>query len=410
MRYAIIGATVEQVIAAGGTDIQEARATGIIFATLTEEEADRLRAAGCHLSEVGKVKAPVLPPRPIEAYPTYSPYQFSVLLGYEGLRTITTPPLYGSGYNLAIIGSGIRETHEQVKGRVVYSKNFTTDPMRDGLSHDTGVCSIALVAAPQCNILNLKVLDDRGEGSEEAVVLAIDDLLTLCEQKSEYAPQVINLSLGSEDTGDPNAPMRVACRAAIDRDIWVFAAAGNGGAPGTMMSPACEKYVVAIGSISYEPFVISTFSSRGPTKEGLVKPDMVLFGQDLAVAGSGSDTEIVGKSGTSFATPVASGMAVLLREAIDRAAARAFPGYPEPREALGLSWQTLIDEYMPRVCLKPQGVPAGKDDDYGWGLPFGAFIRQVLQPAGVDLTPVVSMASMVLVLGFLGIVMREMVR
>ncbi|GAJ17202.1 unnamed protein product, partial [marine sediment metagenome] len=35
MRYAIMGATVQQVKSVGGTDIKEARRTGIIFATLT---------------------------------------------------------------------------------------------------------------------------------------------------------------------------------------------------------------------------------------------------------------------------------------------------------------------------------------------------------------------------------------
>ncbi|NVM21746.1 MAG: S8 family serine peptidase [Desulfobacterales bacterium] len=407
MRYAVMGTTVEKVRDVGGSDVKEAPRAGIIFATLTREQVDRLRALGCQVSEVGKVKAPVMPPRPIEAFPTYTPYQFSVALGYEDLRTITTPPVFGSGYNLAIIDTGIRESHEHVKGRVVYSKNFTASPMRDGFSHGTAVASIALVAAPQCNILNLKVLDDKGVGSEEEVALAIDDCIRLHDTQSAMAPSIINLSLGSPDDGNPYNPIRLACRAAIDRDIWVFAAAGNDSLPGTIMSPACERYVVAIGSMSYDPFIVSTFSSRGPTKEGLIKPEMVLFGQDLAVAGSGSDTEIVGKSGTSFSTPVASGMAVLLREAIDRAAARAFPGYPEPGEALGLSWQTLIDDYMPRVCLKPQGVPAGKDNDYGWGLPFGAFIRQVLSPAGIagiDLTAILSPLSTILVMGFLGII------
>ena len=43
------------------------------------------------------------------------------------------------------------------------------------------------------------------------------------------APSVINLSLGTEDDGDPDDPVRVACRAAIQQGIWVIAGAGNDG-------------------------------------------------------------------------------------------------------------------------------------------------------------------------------------
>ena len=64
--------------------------------------------------------------------------------------------------------------------------------------------------------------------------------------------------------------------------------------PGTINCPACEQYVMAVGSAHYLPesntFVVSDFSSRGPTQEGLVKPDVVLFGEDIVVASSQSDT------------------------------------------------------------------------------------------------------------------------
>lgn len=404
MRYSITGGTLEQVRSVGATGLKEAPKVGQIFAELNDNQVQRLISMGLQVKKIGKTSAAVMPPRPIEAFPTYSPYQFSVDLGYEDLRTITDPPLFGSGYNLAIIDTGIRETHDQINGQVVYSKNFTSDPMRDGFSHGTGVCSIAVIAAPECGILNLKVLDNSGEGTEEEAILAIDECIALRDEGSEFAPQVINLSLGTLDIGDYDSPIRAACRRAIAENIWVLAACGNSGpTPETIMSPACEKYVLAVGSVSYEPFSISPFSSRGPTREGLVKPDAVLFGQDLAIAGSGSDTEIVGKSGSSFSVALLSGMVVLLREAIDRTAVSGYPGYPEPAEAMGLSWDVLIDDYLPRVCAKPQGVPVGQSNDYGYGLPFGAFIRQVLVPVGIDLSTIL---SPMITLMFIGMMMK----
>ena len=210
MRYSIIGATVEQVRSVGGTDIKVASRTGIIFANLTPEQVGRLRAMGCQVEPLGRVQAMVMPPVPVAGVPTYTAEQLVWATGLEQLRSLISPPLYGEGFNIALIDTGIRETHEKIAGRVVYSKNYTSDPMRDGFDHGTGIASIVVTVAPRCNILNLKVLDDKGLGSEEDVVLAIDDCLGLYEERSEITPLIINLSLGSPDDGNPDNPLRVA--------------------------------------------------------------------------------------------------------------------------------------------------------------------------------------------------------
>ena len=385
VRYAITGATVDQVKSVGAVDIKEAHSTGIIFATLTEEQVARLRSQGCTVTKVGEVKTAVTPPAPVAGLPTYTPEQLFQIAGLEDLRNISRPPLYGEGFNLAIVDTGIRSTHEKISGHVVHSKNYTSDPAGDGFDHGTGIASIALAAAPKCNLLDLKVLDSKGQGTEEEVVLAMDDIISMHDAGAEFAPCVINLSLGSPDDGNPNNILRIACRAALERNIWVIAAAGNSGpAPGTIMSPACERYVAAIGSAKYLPdqktFVVSNFSSRGPTLEGLVKPDALLFGEDIDMASSSSDTATTAKSGTSFATPFGSAMSLLFMEGLQRRAqpTQEIPGvYPE----LGIYYFTLadmIDRYLAGVSVKPQGVPAGKDNDYGCGLPFGPLILQTL--------------------------------
>jgi serine protease AprX len=413
MRYAITGATVEQVRSVGGADIKETRSTGIIFANLTPEQANKLRAMGCQVTLVGKVSAavspPVAPPMPIAAAPTYTPEQLVSAAGIDAVRALTEPPLYGEGFNLAIIDTGIRETHEKINGRVVYRKNYTSDPMRDDFNHGTGTCSIALAAAPLCNILNMKVLDSKGEGTEEEAILAVDDCISLWDTQPDIAPRAINLSLGTPDDGNPNNPLRVACRAAIDKGIWVVAAAGNSGpALGTIMSPACERYVMAIGSTSYEPFLVSNFSSRGPTKEGLIKPDVVLFGEGIIMASSSSDSATISKSGTSFATPLGSGAAILYNEGYIRRAVptQPLPGvYPELGIWIGVQ---DLEKYLGACCVKPQGAPAEKDNDYGYGLPFGPLIAQIFQ-----VTPAVDISALLLpvvAIGMMGIVMSAMTK
>lgn len=410
MRYAIMGSSVQQVKDAGGVDIRETRSTRIIFATLTEQQAAYLRSLGCKISKVGKVKPTVMPPTPVAGAPTYSPELLVWAAGYEELRELTKPPLYGEGFNLAIVDTGIRETHEKVNGHVVYSKNFTADPMRDGFDHGTGVASIALAVAPLCNLLNLKVLDDEGNGTEEEMVLAIDEAISLHDTRPEIAPSMINLSLGAPDDGNPDNAMRVACRAAIARGIWVFASAGNEGPEsGRIMCPACERYVGAVGSAKYEPFVVSQFSSRGPTKEGLIKPDAVLFGEDIVMASSSGDTATIAKSGTSFSVPFASGMGITYHEGMYRqaVATQPVPGiFPEITELISV--QDLLDIYLPGICIKPQGAPPGKDYDYGYGLPFGPLVRQALTLApAMDISAVMAAVVPIALLGMAMGMMRQ---
>lgn len=382
-RYSILGATAEQVRAIGGREIKEAHSSGVIFATLTPEQVTKLKELNCQVNPLGKTRPAVMPPAPVAAAPVYSPEQLVIAAGYEDLRNMTIPPLYGQGINVAVLDSGIRESHEGVNNRVIYSKNYTLSPMGDGFNHGTGVVSVILAVAPLCGILNMKVLDNRGMGTEEEVVLAIDDCINLRDTQPSIAPSVINVSLGSPDDGNPNNIMRVACRAAIENGVWVICAAGNDGPePQSVICPACERYVLAAGSAKYEPFTVSEFSSRGPTREGLIKPDGVLFGEDIVVASSVSDTAALAKSGTSFSAPFAAGLIALYHEGTLIHGGVRYPGevppgiFPELTELVSV--EKLQDTYLAGVCVKPQGVATGKDNSYGYGLPFGPLIAQII--------------------------------
>lgn len=414
-RYSIQGATSEQVKNAGGSDIKEAPRLGLIFANLDESSIAYLESQGCRVKEIKNIKAtqvtaPVTPPAPIPGAVGYTPVELIAAIGFsEEWRNIVQPPLYGEGFAVAIIDSGIRESHELVKGRVVYSQNFTQSPMRDGFDHGTGVASIVAALAPKCDILNLKVLDDEGAGTDEAVALGIDAVIELKETRPDIFPYVINLSLGEEDEGDASDPVRVACRAALDHGIFVLAAAGNAGPElGTIMSPACERYVGAVGSASYNPadpqypFLVSQFSSRGPTREGLLKPDALLPGEQIKMASAQSDTATAVKSGTSFACPFGSGVIVISGEGALKQAL-TWPGYlsvvgsptwvaPTPHD--------ILDYWLPRICLKPAIVPGGKDPEYGWGIPFG----DVLATRGLVLSPTAALGEMLTPLLTLGLV------
>lgn len=424
MRYSVRNVTKEQIINTGGKDIKETRVA--LYATLTPEQVNRLKALGCIVEPIQQVKSSILPPTPVAAAPIYSPIGLVYAAGINQIRELMTPPLYAEGFNVAVVGTGIRATHEQIGGSVVYQKNYTNESPGDKFDHDTGVAAIIHAVAPKCSILDMKVLDSKGYGTEEQVVQAIDDLISMLEEQSQYFPHVINLSLGGPDTGNPNEPMRAICREAIKRGIFVLASAGNSGpTPLSITSPACERLVFAVGSIDpivtngeITSFTISDFSSRGPTIEGLVKPDGVFFGRDIEMASSVSDTATIAKSGTSFSTPFASGAVVLFLEGEKYWGGRQTPSWwftisptvpPYPMTPEG-----LIDGLMPLAGVKPaaEGITA-KDNSYGYGLPYGPTILQNLigiRPA-VDIsaiiTPILSIAMLGMVIAPMRKVLRE---
>jgi uncharacterized repeat protein (TIGR02543 family) len=99
---------------------------------------------------------------------------------------------------------------------------------------------------------------------------------------------------------------------------------------------------------------IATFSSRGPTDDGRIKPDVVANGWILNSTSSAADNAYVDKSGTSMAAPSATGSAALLVEQY----AKLFNGGAMRSSTLkGLLIHTATDVGNP-----------GPDYHYGWGL------------------------------------------
>lgn len=416
-RHSILHSSVELVKEAGGLNIKEMKSVGIIFADLTTEQVHIMREKGFIVDTIDQISTTrtVTPgdisvPNPITGVATYTPQDLLRLLGVDSARNITTPPLYGDGINIAVIGTGIRQSHQMLATvNFVYSKNYTHGVMADVYDHDTGVASLIAVIAPNCNMLNLKVLDSSGNGSEETVVEAIDDCITFSTNGENYAPGVINLSLGGPDDGDINDILRVACRAAVNAGIIVVAAAGNDGPDAqTITIPACEQYVLAVGSISpiasMNTFEVNSFSSAGPTLDGLTKPDAVMYGSNIVMASSASDSATVAKSGTSFSCPLAAGIAVIYLNGVDVQA-----NYTNPVNGVTLPTgviyfvpvKEIVDNFLPRICIKPTGVAAGKDNYYGYGLPYGPLIQKafVSSAIGLDMSSVVGMMMAVMMMG-----------
>lgn len=119
----------------------------------------------------------------------------------------------------------------------------------------------------------------------------------------------------------------------------------------TMGVTASAKNVVAVGSVGAQN-IIAGYSSRGPAKDGRVKPDVVARGNNVL---SSVPTNAYGPSqGTSMSSPVVTGIAALLTEQWRRTFAGA---NPKPAELKAL----LI------AGAEDLGNP-GPDYTYGFGL------------------------------------------
>ncbi|MFZ0796674.1 MAG: S8 family peptidase [Terriglobales bacterium] len=274
----------------------------------------------------------------------------------------------GTGVGVAVIDSGIAAhpdlNNANGNSRVVYSQSFVAGQTRtrtDLFGHGTHVAGLiggngsnsgtangypATYAgmAPNVNLINLRVLDQNGFGTDSQVIAAIEQAIAL---EDTYNICVINMSLGRPIFENYTLdPVDQAVEAAWQAGIVVVVAAGNNGryAPtdgyGTIGVPANDPAVITVGATltMYTPTraddEITSYSSKGPTAiDHIVKPDLVAPGNHLVslrVAGSTLDTlypqlEVAPTpgngpaiyfqlSGTSMATPIVSGAVALMMQ------------------------------------------------------------------------------------------------
>ncbi|AAL81794.1 alkaline serine protease [Pyrococcus furiosus DSM 3638] len=238
----------------------------------------------------------------------------------------------GSGITIGIIDTGIDASHPDLQGKVIGWVDFVNGRSYpyDDHGHGTHVASIAAGTgaasngkykgmAPGAKLAGIKVLGADGSGSISTIIKGVEWAV---DNKDKYGIKVINLSLGSSQSSDGTDALSQAVNAAWDAGLVVVVAAGNSGPNKyTIGSPAAASKVITVGAVDkYD--VITSFSSRGPTADGRLKPEVVAPGNWI-IAARASGTSMgqpindyyTAAPGTSMATPHVAGIAALLLQA-----------------------------------------------------------------------------------------------
>lgn len=249
----------------------------------------------------------------------------------------------GSGVGVALIDSGVADVPD-LHNRVVARVDFTEQ--RDGLDtfgHGTHMAGLIagdgtssagqwVGTAPGANLISLKAASWNGATDTSSVITAIRWAVT---NKSRYNIRVINLSFGTDARQTYRSdPLDRAVERAWEAGVVVVVSAGNlGPLAGSISKPGDDPRILTVGSFDDENSLLSLnhhipdFSSRGPTQDGVEKPDIVAPGVSIVSSrapGSTIDTfrptarldaAYFKGTGTSQSAAIVSGVAALVIQA-----------------------------------------------------------------------------------------------
>jgi serine protease AprX len=185
-----------------------------------------------------------------------------------------------------------------------------------------GVC-------PDLRLYDLRVLDENGESDEFSILAALQFVLYLNSNSDNLALHGVNMSLSIRHKVKNFAcgctPVCEEAERLVNSGLVVVAAAGNdgylesdsGSSDGyrsiSITDPGNAPGVITVGAThrdSPHTYGVSYFSSRGPTGDGRIKPDLVAPGEKIT--STVPDGGLRAMDGTSMAAPHVSGAAALL--------------------------------------------------------------------------------------------------
>ncbi|WP_245495999.1 S8 family peptidase [Rhizobium leguminosarum] len=187
--------------------------------------------------------------------------------------------------------------------------------------------------APYCKILSLKVLENAKEGDLSSLLAAIGFVQRMNDNGRAIKIHGLNLSLGYAFNpvwfAAGQSPLCLEVDRLVRSGVCVVTAAGNAGYgtvaqyggsverashAGTIMDPGNAALAITVGSTHRDrphSYGVSYFSSKGPTADGRMKPDLVAPGERIISCDARVKDEKEARfredSGTSMAAPHVSG-------------------------------------------------------------------------------------------------------
>ncbi|GLY97891.1 type VII secretion-associated serine protease mycosin [Actinoplanes sp. NBRC 103695] len=280
----------------------------------------------------------------------------------------------GAGVTVAVIDSGVDARHADLRGQVLTGVDLVDDKgdgETDLVGHGTTVSAIiagkddgagVVGIAPRAKILPVRVLDQENRYNDALIVAKG------VRWAADHGARVINLSLGGNSS---SAALAAAIDYAFAKDVVVVACTGNVGTSSStgVWYPAREPGVISVAGTERSGDALWSGSNFGPATV-VAAPATQIMG----VYPSGYKKA----SGTSFAAPMVSGTAALIRA--------RWPEMP-------------AGEVVNRIIRTARDRGAeGRDDKYGFGLvdPTGALTAEIPAVAGnpLDTSPAPGVARL----------------
>ncbi|MHA8059641.1 T9SS type A sorting domain-containing protein [Cytophagaceae bacterium 50C-KIRBA] len=163
--------------------------------------------------------------------------------------------------------------------------------------------------------------DDKMSVSEDYVFGFYDDDAQAKDKIAFNSPYYLMVAAAGNSADENGPPVGQYYLIGGTKDSSNVVRATNTGF-NTVASPATAKNMLSVGAaeplasppVKASDVTITSFSSRGPTDDGRIKPEIIGIGKDLFSTGFLSNTDYERMSGTSMATPQVSGSLFLLQQ------------------------------------------------------------------------------------------------